>query len=131
MKPAHALKGKIAVVIVALGVFLGFGGVALATTSSFGYTLPGYQENVTLASGTRASSSTSAAATVTANNNNQKFWLWCDSGSVGNRLTNSVLVTGKTTYYLTYWNTGSGKVCLRGCTDGWQTPNYVGGSVTF
>ncbi|WP_143757988.1 hypothetical protein [Collinsella sp. An2] len=131
MRFTHALKGRLAIILVAMGLFLGLGGIAYASSVDFGYTLPGYQENVTLKSGTRASSSSGAGVNVTRNDNNKKFWLWCDAPSVNTRVTNSVLVTGKNYYTLSYWTRGSGNVHLRGCTDGWQEPNYVAGNVSF
>lgn len=118
------------VVACSLALTLVLGGTAFATSHSFGYTLPGYQENVTVQAGNRPSSSYSADDSVYSGGT-RKLWLWCDAPSVNNRVSNSVLVTGNTSYSISYWNRSSGDVYLRGCTDGWQEPNYISGFVVF
>lgn len=130
MKFMHKLQGRVVIAFVSVLLLLSLGGLAYASAHNFGYTLPGYQENVTVQAGTRSSASASAAVSVYSGGE-KKLWLWCDAPSVNTRLTNSVLVTGNNYYSLPYWNKASGSVYLRGCTDGWQSPNYISGRVTF
>lgn len=130
MKVFKSIKAKVALLGVCAALACGFGGTAYASSHNLGYTLPGFQENVTIQAGTRTSSSASAAVNVTSGGT-RKLWLWCDAPSIGDRLTNSVLVTGNSYYTLSYLNRNSGNVYLRGCTDGWQEPNYIRGTVNF
>lgn len=130
MKVFKSIKAKVALLGVCAALACGFSGTAYASSHTFGYTLPGFQENVTIQAGTRTSSSASAAVNVTSGGA-RKLWLWCDAPSIGDRLTNSVLVTGNSYYTLSYLNRNSGNVYLRGCIDGWQEPNYISGTVNF
>lgn len=123
-------KAKAVLLSLLVVMACGFSGAAYATSHSFGYTLPGFQENVTVQAGSRASGSPSAGVSVSSGGP-RKLWLWCDAPSIGTRLTNSVLVTSNSYYTLSYYNRNAGSVYLRGCTDGWQEPNYISGRVTF
>lgn len=130
MKVFKSLKAKVALLGVCVALACGFSGAAYASSHNFGNTLPGFQENVTVQAGTRTSGSASASVSVSSGGT-RKCWLWCDAPSVGTRLTDSVLVTGNNQYTLSYYNRNSGNVYLRGCTDGWQDPNYISGYVSF
>lgn len=124
-------KGRIvAAVGLATMLVLSFGVSAFASSGTFGYTLPGYQENVTVRSGTRTSSSTGASVRID-QGGTKRLWLWCDAPKVNTRVTNSCLVTKNTRYTLSYWSRAKGNVYLRACTDGWQEPNYISGTVSF
>ena len=107
------------------------GAVAYASAGNFGYTLPEYQGNVTVTSGTRSSTASVAWVRVDSIAGGRTAYLWCDAPTVNTRVTDSVLVSAGNSYTLSYYSKASGNVFLRGCTNGWTSPTYISGYVNF
>lgn len=115
----------------ALSLSLFAGMAAYASAGSFGYTLPEFQGNVTVTSGTRSSTASVAWVEVYSITDNATAYLWCDAPSVNTRATDSVLVSAGNSYTPAYYSKASGNVYLRGCTNGWTSPKYISGYVNF
>lgn len=130
-KMKKRLLGGGGAILVVAALSLGFAAFAFASEGPFGNTLPGWQQNITVTSGSRNAGSDVAWVEVNSIDDGARAWLWCDEGWEGNRLTDSSEVWASNSYTLPYYNRNGGGVLLRGCTDGWTSPKYISGYVNF